>query len=631
MRVMEVNIFNMMTHINRVISGFLVIIITMCSLTSFPLNTIAQEDILETSPTEINVTNLNDEEIQISLKSHITHNTEFNTTVQACDIILLFDQSNASSYNRDTILDSAVNLISNLPTPTDSNDQHRVAIAGFGRINNYGEYNSSIDSMYNVSSYNTGFYTYNTGNEKNINGVEFNCFEGYNWDDSEIPCKYNGSIDKSYSQCFMPISDALQVLNPDRMATWNSRASRSDAGLIVAENLAELQQQNTNERPLIVVFIASAVPIQNIGNEYYTRASAIASISSNLKQMATVYGLGDYHSMNQGIDESIDNIDKFNPMMRDATSPILIEKLDSNGNIIYEQATTIEDGNVVNAHKFYSKAEYQTLENAINNMLKTINDDILNISNVSINITADSNSSVNISDTTDTLENILNQYELECNENNICNADVNYYKFDSYSNEQIPIFNSIPTFSLNNQEVYYNRNSNTLSYTGSIKPTVSYENYANQKCIYGQEIEVILKAKLRKNSILIKKTIENLSAEDDSKFCFHVVGNNDNSKVYETWVYVSPNGDGILLDNGGKGLPNGTYTITELSSNGFKCNGYKVYSNKKIDSTISDTSPTANVTLNRTFQTVEFNNSISNKNNGKSSSHMLINVLNIDR
>ena len=95
-------------------------------------------------------------QITAQIEAYLTDTKNQSHTVKPCDIIFLIEQSTFMNTPTDTtqygkeradILNSMESLLQNLPTPT-TGGEHRVAIAGFGRINNSGSSDSYIESQH---------------------------------------------------------------------------------------------------------------------------------------------------------------------------------------------------------------------------------------------------------------------------------------------------------------------------------------------------------------------------------------------------------------------------------------------------------------------------------------------------
>lgn len=117
-------------------------------------------------------------QITAQIEAYLTDTKDQSHTVKPCDVIFLIEQSTFMNTQTDTtqygqeradILNSMENLLKNLPAPT-TGDEHRVAIAGFGRINNSGTSDSYIENQHpgkklsvaQNPSLNTGYYTCDT-------------------------------------------------------------------------------------------------------------------------------------------------------------------------------------------------------------------------------------------------------------------------------------------------------------------------------------------------------------------------------------------------------------------------------------------------------------------------------------
>lgn len=91
-------------------------------------------------------------QITAQIEAYMTDPANKTRTVKPCDIIFLIEQSkfmntqNGSANSGDEraeILSAMESLLNELPTPTTPGGEHRIAIAGYGRINN----NGSGDSL----------------------------------------------------------------------------------------------------------------------------------------------------------------------------------------------------------------------------------------------------------------------------------------------------------------------------------------------------------------------------------------------------------------------------------------------------------------------------------------------------
>lgn len=199
-------------------------------------------------------------QITAQIEAYLTDTDDQSRTVKPCDIIFLIEQSTFMNTQTDTtqygqeradILNSMESLLKNLPTPT-TDGEHRVAIAGFGRINNSGSSDSYIESQHPGTqlsatqnpSLNTGYYTCEN------NAPDFHSQSGWTeWDkitdhnDTTLPEMPEGYLaNESYDKVFMSIDDAKNVIDVDKMVSWHAGASRMDAGLQITEQLAKIAQ-----------------------------------------------------------------------------------------------------------------------------------------------------------------------------------------------------------------------------------------------------------------------------------------------------------------------------------------------------------------------------------------------------
>lgn len=176
-------------------------------------------------------------QITAQIEAYLTDTKNQSHTVKPCDIIFLIEQSTFMNTPTDTtqygkeradILNSMESLLQNLPTPTTG--EHRVAIAGFGRINNSGTSDSYIESQHPGTqlsatqnpSLNTGYYTCEN------NAPDFHSQSGWTeWDKitgydekTTLPEMPEGYLaNESYDKVFMSIDDAKNVIDVDKMVS----------------------------------------------------------------------------------------------------------------------------------------------------------------------------------------------------------------------------------------------------------------------------------------------------------------------------------------------------------------------------------------------------------------------------
>ena len=254
-------------------------------------------------------------QITAQIEAYLTDTDDQSRTVKPCDIIFLIEQSTFMNTQNDTtqygkeredILNSMESLLKNLPTPT-TGGEHRVAIAGFGRINNSGSSDSYIENQHPGArltpdqnpSLNTGYYTCknNTPVFHSQSGwTEWSSIPGYDEKTTlpEMPDNYLANED--YDDVFMSIDDAKNVIDVDKMVSWHAGASRMDAGLQITEQLAEIAKTNSKDRNLIIFVAASSLPYQNGVGVQNLRPEAAQELKETYN--ATIFGFGDFRALN---------------------------------------------------------------------------------------------------------------------------------------------------------------------------------------------------------------------------------------------------------------------------------------------------------------------------------------------
>lgn len=274
-------------------------------------------------------------QITAQIEAYLTDTKNQSHTVKPCDIIFLIEQSTFMNTPTDTtqygkeradILNSMESLLKNLPAPT-TGGKHRVAIAGFGRINNSGSSDSYIESQHPGArlttdknpSLNTGYYT-------NADGSPVFHSQGgwteWSGDKTTLPQMPEGYLaNENYKDVFMSVSDAMNVIDVNKMVSWHAGASRMDAGLQITEQLAKIAQAhkaNSKDRNLIIFVAASSLPYQNSAGFQILRSEAAQSAANELKETygATIFGFGDFRALNlQNGMSSEDQRTKFNETM----------------------------------------------------------------------------------------------------------------------------------------------------------------------------------------------------------------------------------------------------------------------------------------------------------------------------
>ena len=257
-------------------------------------------------------------QITAQIEAYLTDKDNQSRTVKPCDIIFLIEQSAFMNTQNDTtqygqeradILNSMESLLQNLPAPTTG--EHRVAIAGFGRINNSGSSDSYIESQHPGTrlsatqnpSLNTGYYTCNTDKSPVFHSqsgwTEWNRITDHN--DTTLPQMPDGYLaNENYDDVFMSIDAAKAVIDVDKMVSWHAGASRMDAGLQITKQLAEIAKNHKDEdRNLIIFVAASSLPYQNGVGVQNLRPEAAQAAATELKNNygATIFGFGDFRPL----------------------------------------------------------------------------------------------------------------------------------------------------------------------------------------------------------------------------------------------------------------------------------------------------------------------------------------------
>ena len=281
-------------------------------------------------------------QITAQIEAYMTDSANKTRTVKPCDIIFLIEQSKfmntqngsaSSGDERAEILSAIDRLLDGLPQPT-TGGEHRIAIAGYGRINNYGIgatydaklYPGKLLSNRDNASLNTGYYT----------TAGFHSQSGWTECDSQdaaslpqLPSGYLTNTDGTdgYNDVFLTVSDAKQVIDADTMVPWYAGAARMDAGLTITEQLAKIAQAHKaggEDRNLIVCIAASSLPYQNSGTYQQLRPNAAIEAANTLKTTygATIFGLGDFNKLNLGNSESLNDPDKQRDFFNDTMASI---------------------------------------------------------------------------------------------------------------------------------------------------------------------------------------------------------------------------------------------------------------------------------------------------------------------
>lgn len=278
-------------------------------------------------------------QITAQIEAYMTDPANKTRTVKPCDIIFLIEQSkfmntqNGSANSGDEraeILSAIDRLLDGMPQPT-TGGKHRIAIAGYGRINNPGIGDSYDAALYpgtlssSNASLNTGYYT-----KDDTKGV-FHSQSGWTecdfQDDASLPQLPSGYLTDKYDNVFLSVGDAKQVIDADKMVPWYAGAARMDAGLTITEQLAEIAKEHKaagEDRNLIVCIAASSLPYQNSSNYQKLRPDAAKAAAKTLKETygATIFGLGDFNKLNLESSNPLNDADKQRDNFNDTMASI---------------------------------------------------------------------------------------------------------------------------------------------------------------------------------------------------------------------------------------------------------------------------------------------------------------------
>ena len=279
-------------------------------------------------------------QITAQIEAYMTDSANKTRTVKPCDIIFLIEQSKfmntqngsaSSGDERAEILSAIDRLLDGMPQPT-TGGAHRIAIAGYGRINNSGRSDGYNAALYpgtpsdNNDSLNTGYYT-KDGFHSQSGWTE------YSKDDPKalpkLPSGYLTNTDGTdgYDDVFLSVDDAKQVIDADKMVPWHAGAARMDAGLTITERLAEIAKEHKaggEDRNLIVCIAASSLPYQNNGTYQQLRPEAAKTAANTLKKTygATIFGLGDFNKLNLESGNPLNAPDKQRDFFNDTMASI---------------------------------------------------------------------------------------------------------------------------------------------------------------------------------------------------------------------------------------------------------------------------------------------------------------------
>ena len=252
-------------------------------------------------------------QITAQIEAYMTDSANKTRTVKPCDIIFLIEQSkfmntqNGSANSGDEraeILSAIDRLLDGMPQPT-TGGEHRIAIAGYGRINNPGRSDGYDAALYpgtlpsSNESLNTGYYTKDGDFHSQSGWTEWDKIDGHT--DAALPQLPSGYLTDDYNDVFLSVDNAKQVIDADKMVPWYAGAARMDAGLTITEQLAKIAkaEADSKDRNLIVCIAASSLPYQNSGTYQKLRPDAAIEAANTLKETysATIFGLGDFNKL----------------------------------------------------------------------------------------------------------------------------------------------------------------------------------------------------------------------------------------------------------------------------------------------------------------------------------------------
>lgn len=304
---------------------------------------------------------------------------------------------------------------------TATGGKHRVAIAGFGRINNSGTSDLYIESQHPGTklttdqnpSLNTGYYT-------NADGSPVFHSQGgwteWSGDKTTLPQMPNGYLaNEDYDDVFMSIDKAKDVIDVDNMVSWHAGASRMDAGLQITKQLAEIAKTNSKDRNLIIFVAASSLPYQNSAGFQILRSEAAQAAAKELKNKynATIFGFGDFRALNlQNGMSSEDQRTQFNNTMAGIC-----------GN------STTQDGTPY----FKGLSQVHDIDAALNELLIQIDANV-NPNTKSLPINVDNFQEKSTEHTSHTWKELKEEHHILSSSAINETASVDYYRFTGYEN-----------------------------------------------------------------------------------------------------------------------------------------------------------------------------------------------------
>ncbi len=428
-----------------------IVLLVAMILTLMPVSAAAEENgtaqttrhILSTIRHEVDGNGAETGQITAQIEAYLTDSTNKTRTVKPCDIIFLIEQSKFmntqsgsanSGDERAEILSAMERLLTGMPQPT-TGGEHRIAIAGYGRINNPGSGDSYDAALYpgtwssNNPSLNTGYYT-NDGFHSQNGWTEWNQIADPNG--ATLPQLPSGYLESntSYNNVFLSVSDAEKVIDADTMVPWYAGAARMDAGLTITEQLAAIAKthKQNEDRNLIVCIAASSLPYQNSSYYQTLRPEAAIEAAKTLKNDygATIFGLGDFNKLNlQGeMNDADKQRDYFNSTM---------------ASICGNASTSADEG----ADYFKGLSQVHDIDEALNELMTKID----------ANVGADAVSDLHIqaNSFTEGADKLYSWSQLKSGHHILSAesirevASVDYYRFIGYGNSGTPLFESTPS------------------------------------------------------------------------------------------------------------------------------------------------------------------------------------------
>lgn len=381
-------------------------------------------------------------QITAQIEAYMTDPANKTRTVKPCDIIFLIEQSkfmntqNGSANSGDEraeILSAIDRLLDGLPQPT-TGGKHRIAIAGYGRINNPGIGDSYDAALYpgtlssSNESLNTGYYT-----KDDTKGV-FHSQSGWTecdfQDNASLPKLPSGYLTDKYDNVFLSVGDAKQVIDADKMVPWYAGAARMDAGLTITEQLAEIAKEHKaagEDRNLIVCIAASSLPYQNSSNYQKLRPDAAKAAAKTLKETygATIFGLGDFNKLNLESSNPLNDADK----QRD--------------NFNSTMASICGNASTNGADYFKGLSQVHDIDEALNELMTKID--------ANVGEGASEELSIHVDSFTEGAGKKYSWSQLKKDQHILSAgsirevASVDYYRFTGYDSSGTPLFESTPS------------------------------------------------------------------------------------------------------------------------------------------------------------------------------------------